>query len=644
MKKVREKVADIGGDLAPYYFHQGASNCAYDYLGAHWEKNNLIFRVWAPNAAYAAVCGDFNGWNIEALPMERITEAGVWEARVPASYAHEGQNYKYFLRNGEKEVYKADPYGFYMQKPPETASVLYSIEDYSWHDDGWMNYRRGKFSRGNAERQPINIYEVHLASWKRNEDGSYWSYSQLADEMIPYVKQMGYTHIELMPVSEHPFDGSWGYQVCGYYAPTSRFGTPKDFMNFVDRFHMAGIGVILDWVPAHFPKDAHGLYEFDGQPLYEYQGHDRMENAGWGTRCFDVGREEVQSFLVSNAAFWAEKYHIDGLRVDAVASMLYLDYGRRPGEWFPNKYGDNKNLEAIAFFQKLNRMMAENYPDVMTIAEESTAYPNITDFWQDGLGFTLKWNMGWMNDTLAYLIEDPLWRNHHHNKMTFSLTYAFSERFVLPISHDEVVHGKKSLLDRSPGEYPQKFANTRAYLTYMLTHPGKKLLFMGSEIGQFREWDYEGQIEWFLLDYEMHAKLQHYIAELNHLYLETPAFWQRDNSWEGFQWIDADNAAQSTYSYRRIDDKGKEMIVVINFQPVAREEFLLAVPYAGTYEEVLNSDDVRFGGSGQCNPGQLKTEPFKIFGYDRAIRIKVPPMGAAIFRCVRKNPGSKGKK
>lgn len=644
MGKLKKAERSIVGDMAPYYFHQGTSSHAFEYLGAHrLDGDSFVFRVWAPNADFVSLVGDFNDWNTESHPLKKVTEKGVWECVVKDSRLEIGQNYKYFLKNHEKEIYKADPYGFSMQKPPETASVLCDISGYAWGDDDWMDYRRGKFDRQSAKKRPINIYEVHLASYRRGENGEYLSYDELAASLATYVKQMGYTHVELMPVAEYPFDGSWGYQICGYYAPTKRFGEPEDFMRFVDTLHRAGIGVILDWVPAHFPKDAHGLYEFDGQPLYEYQGKDRMEHESWGTRCFDVGREEVQSFLISNAVFWAEKYHVDGLRVDAVASMLYLDYDRRPGEWVPNIYGDNKNLEAIAFFQKLNSTMATDFPDVMMIAEESTAFANVTDFYDGGLGFTFKWNMGWMNDALSYAAEDPLWRRYHHNQMTFSLTYAFSEKYVLPISHDEVVHGKKSLLDRQPGDYDQKFAGDRVFLTYMMTHPGKKLLFMGSEFGQFREWDFASSLEWFLLDYEKHAKLQQFVSELNRLYLSSPPLWQKDDNWDSFSWIDADNGEQSIYSYRRIDEKGKELIVLLNFLPVAREEFLLAVPDEGIYEEVFNTDDARFGGAGMLNEGTFRTEPCMLRGYERAIRIRVPAMSGLIFQCKRKTPPRKPK-
>lgn len=641
MKKTEKNTARPAGDMAPYYFHQGTSVRAFDYLGAHREGDAVVFRVWAPNADYVAVVGDFNGWNAGAAPMDRVTERGVWEARIGG--IEDGQKYKYFIRNGCREMQKADPYGFWMEKPPLTASVVYDIEGYEWRDAGWMRYRKGKFTREAVMRRPINIYEVHAGSWRRHKDGSYFSYTELAAELVTYVKQMGYTHVELMPLSEYPFDGSWGYQVCGYYAPTSRYGTPQELMAFVDTMHEAGIGVILDWVPAHFPKDAHGLYEFDGQPLYEYQGVDRMEHATWGTRCFDVGREEVQSFLISNAVYWVEKYHVDGLRVDAVASMLYLDYDRRPGEWVPNRYGDNKNLEAIAFFQKLNGFLARDYPDVMTIAEESTAWANLTHFDNGGLGFSLKWNMGWMNDTLDYIKEDPLWRKYHHNKINFSITYAFGEQYVLPISHDEVVHGKLSLLDRSPGEYTQKFAGTRTFLTYMMTHPGKKLLFMGCEYGPFREWDFSDELEWFLLNYDMHAAMQLFTADLNHFYLSQPPLWEKDGNWDGFKWIDADNCEQSIFSYRRIDESGKELIVLLNFTPVGYNDFLLAVPDKGIYEEVFNSDDRRYGGKGILNEGRFRTEPCMLRGYGDAIRIKVPPMSGVIFKCVRKAPKKRKK-
>lgn len=632
------------GELAPYLFHQGTNYKAYEYLGVHRAEDLTFFRVWAPNADTVSLCGDFNGWQIGACSLTRITPGGVWEASLPSACVLDGQTYKYHIRAGGREFFKADPYATLMQLPPETASVICDVKPYDWKDKGWLRFRRGRFDRTHVCSQPINIYEIHPGSWKRHEDGTPFSYRELADELSVYVKQMGYTHVELMPIAEHPFDGSWGYQICGYFAPTSRYGRPEDLMYFVDHMHEAGIGVILDWVPAHFPKDAHGLYEFDGRPLYEYQGVDRMEHEGWGTRRFDVGREEVQSFLISNAVYWIQNYHFDGLRVDAVASMLYLDYDKRPGEWVPNVYGDNRCLEAIAFFQKLNSYLSNAYPDVMTIAEESTAWAHITGFENQGLGFSLKWNMGWMNDSLSYAEEDPIFRKYHHNRLNFSITYSFSERFVLPISHDEVVHGKKSLLDRMPGDYEQKFAGTRAFMTYMMTHPGKKLLFMGSEIGMFREWDYEDQIEWFLLDYDMHARLQLFNAELNHFYLKHAALWDRDDSMDTFRWIDADNAEQSICSYRRISQNGSELAVLINFLPVTYENFLLAVPYEGWYEEIFNTDDLRYGGTGRINTGRRKTVPCMLRGYSHAVPVTLPAHSALILRLARRAPAPRKKR
>lgn len=639
-----EKYMNIQSDIAPYLFHQGTNYYAQEYLGAHRTGGQMIFRVWAPGASSVFVIGDFNGWQ-EDTPMIRVTEGGVWEASMPENSVPAGCKYKFRVVSAAGTHDKADPYAQATECPPATASVIAKPDGYSWRDGSWMQYRRRAMK--NFYSQPINIYELQIASWKRHEDGSYYSYSEIAPDIASYVKQMGYTHIELMPVMEYPFDGSWGYQVCSYFAPSARFGTPADFMGFIDTMHEAGVGVILDWVPAHFPKDEHGLYEFDGNRLYEYQGDDRVEHDGWGTRRFDVGRNEVESFLVSSAMFWLEHYHVDGLRVDAVASMIYLDYDKRPGEWIPNVYGDNRCLEAIAFFRKLNSCIKEKHPDVLMIAEESTAWANVTTFDGGGLGFDMKWNMGWMNDTLSYAQTDPVYRKYHHDKLTFSLTYAFSEKFVLPISHDEVVHGKKSFLDKMSGDYWQKFASARAFLAYMMTHPGKKLLFMGCEFGQFREWDYASGIEWFMLDYESHAKLQRYTAELNHFYLENPPLWECDDSWDGFQWIDADNRDQSIVSYRRIDRAGKELIVLINFTPVVREKFLLGVPYSGVYEEIFNSDAVDFGGSGVCNPDALKTTGKAWNGCPDSLHLEVPPLGAVILRCRRKRksvPARTGKK
>ena len=630
-------------DMASYLFHQGTNYMAYEYLGVHITEKGTVFRVWAPNAEKVFVVGDFNEWT-EEHPMERTTKGGIWECVLPEGLCKPGDKYKYKIYGNGRVVCKSDPYGVEAEIPPNTATVISDIDGYKWRDSGWLNHR--KKSAGKFASQPINIYEIHLGSWKRHEDGSYYTYSELAAELAPYVKQMGYTHIELMPIMEHPFDGSWGYQVCSYYAPTARYGTPKEFMAFVDSMHEAGIGVILDWVPAHFPKDEHGLYEFDGKPLYEYQGWDRIEHDGWGTRRFDVGRNEVECFLISNAMFWIEKYHVDGLRVDAVASMMYLDYDRLPGQWVPNVYGDNKCLEAIAFFQKLNGWLEGKHPDVMMIAEESTAWANVTKFADGGLGFDAKWNMGWMNDTLSYIGEDPLFRKYHHEKMTFAMTYSFNEKYILSVSHDEVVHGKKSLIDKMWGDYWQKFAGVRAYLGFMMTHPGKKLLFMGCEFGQFIEWKYEDQLDWFLLDYESHSKLQHYVSELNQLYLRTPALWQVDDSWDGFKWIDADNKEQSIFSYRRIDANGNEYIVLLNFTPVVREDFLLGVPASGIYEEVFNSDSAEFGGSGVVNTGNLRSTGMSWNYLPDSVKLRVPPLGMTVLRLKRKRSNTRagGKK
>ena len=621
--------------MAPYLFHQGTNYRSFDYLGVHREGDVYAFRVWAPHATAVFAVGDFNNWS-ERDPLVRISDGGLFEGFVGADRFGEGSSYKFKLKTPNGERYKADPYAFCAEVPPATASVYRDIEGYAWRDATWMAHRAKKMGGNGYYAQPINIYELHLGSFKRHADGSYYTYREMAQELPSYVKAMGYTHVELMPVMEHPFDGSWGYQVTGYYAPTSRFGTPHDFMALVDALHEAGIGVILDFVPAHFPKDAHGLYEFDGEPLYEYQGKDRMEHKGWGTRCFDVGREEVQSFLVSSAVFWVEKYHADGLRVDAVAAMLYLDYDREPGEWVPNVYGDNRNLEAIAFFQKLNGHLRGLHPDVLMIAEESTAYGHLTTFDEGGLGFSMKWNMGWMNDTLDYKKEDYYFRRFHHTKTTFSLTYAFHEKYVLPISHDEVVHGKLSLMDRSPGDYWRKFADTRAVLAFMMTHPGTKLLFMGSEYAPFREWTEQQELEWFMLDYPAHRDMQHYVAALNHFYLQNPSLYEIDDSWQGFQWIDADNAEQSILSYRRIDKRGRELVAVINFTPATYRDFRQGLPYHGVWEEVFNSDDTAFGGSGVRNQDLIRTEKKPWHGQGASATITVPPLGAVILKCKRK--------
>ncbi len=621
-------------DMAPYLFNQGTNFKAYLYLGSHFEirdENEVcVFRVWAPNADMVSVCGDFCNWD-EGIPMRR-SSGGIWEAEISGVKVYDC--YKYRIVNGGRVMYKADPYAFHAETPPYTASKVYDISGYEWHDGEWMKQRR-KLHDEKKYAVPMNIYEMHLESWKKKEDGNPYTYRELAGELAPYVKRMGYTHVELLPVMEHPFGGSWGYQVTGYFAPTSRFGTPKDFMFFVDEMHKAGIGVILDWVPAHFPKDAHGLYEFDGQPLYEYQGADRIEHEGWGTRRFDLGRNEVESFLVSSAAFWCEMYHADGIRVDAVASMLYLDYDKRPGEWVPNVYGTNICLEATAFFGKLNDYMKREYPDVLMIAEESAATVKVTGFEDGGLGFDYKWNMGWMNDILSYCELDPLFRKGSHNKLTFSLTYAFSERFVLPISHDEVVHGKKSLLDRMPGEYLDKFSGTRAFMVYMMTHPGKKLNFMGNEIGQFTEWNYEDSVEWFLLKYDTHRKIQEYFADINNLYLSRCELWEQDDSWAGFDWIMADNRDSGVIAYMRYNKSGDGLLCVVNFTPVARHGFKVGMPYDAICSCILNSDDEKYGGNTDGSLLPIRTENGAYDGREYNLTFDLPGHSGMIFEAKR---------
>ena len=576
-------------------FQSGESRRAFAILGCHRavreEHAGYLFRVWAPNAKAVNVVGDFNFWNLEDLPMTMIGY-GVWEAF--SVYAQEGQAYKYAVtaQNGNT-VMKMDPYGTQCCALPETSSRVCSLEGFVWHDAA---YRR-QVAKTKSLESPLNIYEVHAGSWKRHEDGTHLNFVELGRELAPYCKDMGYTHIELLPIMEHPYEPSWGYQVTGYYAPTHRFGTPQQLMEFVDICHQNGLGVILDWVPAHFPKDLYGLYEFDGTCCYELQDPLMREHAEWGTRIFDYGRGEVASFLISNVIFWLEQYHVDGIRVDAVASMLYLDYNRR--EYHPNRYGGKENLEAIDFLRKLNAAAFEEFPSVLMIAEESTAFPMITKPGFDGgLGFLYKWNMGWMNDMLQYMSMDPLWRKGSHNNLTFTMTYAYSENFILPISHDEVVYGKCSMLNKMPGSYDEKFANLRTFYGFMAAHPGKKLSFMGNEFAQFDEWKYASGLDWQLLGYERHQQMQDFVKTLNHFYLDHPAFWQNDTDWTGFQWLQADDRDNSVVAFRRVDRQGRDIVVVCNFCPVLREGYLMGVPKPYWYEPVLTSSDPKFGGDG----------------------------------------------
>lgn len=621
-------------DVPLYLFHEGSNSNAYEYFGSHRKnKNTVVFRVWAPDAKNVSVTGDFNDWSETENPMKQLKNSGgVWEAEIKNIKPYD--MYKYCITAADgRTLMKCDPYGFHMETRPGTATKYYEIDDcYEWHDEKWVEGRNGK----NIYESPVNIYEIHAGSWKQYDDGNFYSYRALADALVPYVKKMGYTHIEFMPLTEYPFDGSWGYQVTGYFAATSRYGEPKDLMYLIDKCHGNGIGVILDWVPAHFPKDANGLYEFDGGPLYEYSDPRKGEHYGWGTRVFDFGKNEVRSFLMSSASFWLKKYHLDGIRIDAVASMLYLDYDRKDGEWVPNKNGGNENLEAVEFLQKLNENIFRDFPYAMMIAEESTSWPMVTKpVFSGGLGFNFKWNMGWMNDILRYFSLDGFFRKYNHDCITFSMFYAFSEIFVLPISHDEVVHGKKSLIDKMPGSYDEKFAGVRAFLGYMMAHPGKKLMFMGQEFGQFIEWNYEKGLDWLLLDYPKHRALQNYFKKINEFYKANPAFWQIDYSWEGFSWISSDDKDNSVIAFRRIDEKGKEIIVVCNFTNVERCDYRIGIPKKGAYKIVFNSDDVDFGGEGKGNKGKLKTESINMHGFEQSISLDLPPMSAIYIKKTR---------
>jgi 1,4-alpha-glucan branching enzyme len=618
-----------------YLLAEGTLSRAYDKLGAHLTERNgsrgAHFALWAPNAKLVSVIGDFNNWNSTAAIM-RPSSAGVWECFVPG--IGQGALYKYHVESHDRDytVDKADPYGFAAEIRPQTASRIWDLQSYSWQDDSWMTGR----AKQNSLTSPISIYEVHLGSWKRvPEEGNRWmTYREVAPLLADYVHEAGFTHVEFLPVMEHPFDGSWGYQTIGYFAPTSRFGTPADFMYLVDYLHQQGIGVILDWVPAHFPKDEAGLGYFDGSHLYEHADPRQGEHPDWNTFVFNYGRNEVQSFLISNALFWLDKYHVDGLRVDAVASMLYLDYGRHEGQWIPNRYGGKESIDAIHFLRALNERVYAAFPDAMMIAEESTAWPQVSrPVYVGGLGFGLKWNMGWMHDVMAYMSQDPVFRSYHHNEITFSLVYAFAENFVLPLSHDEVVYGKGSMLRKMPGDEWQKFANLRLFYGFMFGHPGKKLLFMGDEFGQWSEWNHDASLEWDLLPQPFHAGLKRWVRDLNTFYRGEPLLHELDFNGAGFEWVDCKDSQRSIVSFlRRGQNPEDQILFACNFTPVVRRNYRVGVPREGHWKEILNSDAPLYGGSGQGNFGGLSTVPLPIHGRPFSLNMTLPPLGIVVFQ------------
>ena len=618
-----------------YLLAEGTHYRAYEKLGAHiTEKDGergVQFAVWAPNARRVSIIGDFNSWNPNAAIM-RPSTAGIWEGFVPG--IGQGASYKYHIesRYRDYKVDKADPYGFASEVRPKTASRVWNLETYSWHDESWMKNR----ANANSLSSPLSFYEFHLGSWKRAlEDGNRWlTYRELAPLLADYVHDAGFTHIEFLPVMEHPFDGSWGYETLGYFAPTSRFGTPEDFMHLVDYLHQRGIGVVLDWVPAHFPKDEAGLGYFDGSHLYEHEDPRQGEHPDWNTFVFNYGRNEVQNFLISNALFWMDKYHVDGLRVDAVASMLYLDYGRREGQWIPNRFGGKENLDAIHFLRTLNEHVYDSYPDAMMIAEESTSWPQVSrPIYLGGLGFGLKWNMGWMHDVLNYISQDPVFRTYHQNEITFSLVYGFAENFVLPFSHDEVVYGKSSMIRKMPGDDWQMFANLRLLYGFMFGHPGKKLLFMGDEFGQWSEWNHDASLQWNLLEHPSHAGLARWVRDLNTLYRGQPSLHATDFNAAGFEWVDCKDFQRSIISFlRRGQNPNDQLLFVCNFTPVVRQNYRVGVPLEGYWKEILNSDAPLYGGSGQGNFGGLSTVPLPIHGRPFSLNMTLPPLGILIFR------------
>lgn len=619
-------------DVSEYLFGEGTSYRSYTYFGAHRLKDGtVVFRVWAPHADAVYITGDFNEWSDWKHPLEPNPPTGVWTGILQDETFRNGSRYQFVIEKNGQKVSKADPYAFWSDTHADTASRFLDTEKpYSWNDADFLSERMKlaeALEQDLAPASPINIYEVHLGSWKRHEDNSYLTYTELADRLTPYVKEMGYTHIELLPVMEHPLDGSWGYQVCGYYAPTSRFGNPDGLKYLIDTMHQNGIGVILDWVPAHFPRDSHGLAMFDGTPTFEYENPQKRQSRIWGTNYFDVGRTQVQSFLISNAMYWLDEFHADGLRVDAVASMLYLDYARQSGEWTPNMDGTNINHEAVAFLQKMNRIIRMQHPDCLMIAEESTTFAGVTK--QYGLGFNMKWCLGWMNDSLSYLPIDPYFRKSFHNKLTFSMTYALNESHILPVSHDEVVHLKKSLLEKSYGTEEEKFADTRTFLIYMMTHPGKKLLFMGSEFGQHTEWNEDKALDWNVLEEPEHATLLNFVKKLNRFYREQPALWEDEQSWNGFHWALADNSMHNIYAYERFASDGDVLLVCLNFSGRDRERYVVPVRENGWYDPVFETDEIQFGGNGKRAVPAFATSRI---GGGYQIQASIPALSAVIYK------------
>lgn len=615
-------------------FHAGDCVRAYDFFGAHfvnWDnRNGVVFRVWAPNAVSVSVVGDFNNWDLNANFMYKI-DAEIWELFIEG--LEQFSKYKFCIetQNSEK-ILKADPFAFHSEYEAKNCSKIFDINSYGWQDEGWVCRRKEQ----NALDKPMNIYEVHLGSWKRYADGNYFDYRKIADELVPYLKEMCYTHVQIMPIMEYPFEGSWGFQTTGYFSATSRYGTPDGLMYLIDKLHSENIGVILDWVPSNFPKDDFGLIKFDGTEIFEGKDANRNERASWGTCLFDYSRYEVISFLVSSAMFWIEKFHIDGIRVGSLSSMLYLDYGKKDGEWSPNKYGGKENLEAIDFIKHLNSAIHMFGNGALVFAEENTSWPKLTHPVEEGgLGFDYKWNRGWMNDMLHYMSLNPLWRPFNHDNLTYSFFYAFTEHFLLPVSHDEVCNGKGSLISKMPGEYNDKFAGVRAFATYMYAHPGKKLVFMGTEIGQFDEWDANSGIQWDLLSFEKHAQLKNFFRDLNKFYLENKPFYELDTIWKGFDWIHHDDYTNSVIAFKRTDSEGNEIVAICNFQPIKHENYFIGVPKYGLYDEVFTSDALEYGGTGVTNGKDIEPQPMKIHGYDQGLALTLPPFGVVYLKCTK---------